>query len=118
MRSSFQYSNHSSSVPGADKELHLHLFEFAHAENKLAGHDLVAESFAGLCNAEWDFHPAGFLHIQEIDKNTLGCFRTEVNHVGILAHRTHLGGEHQVELAHIGPVAWCRKLGKQFPDLR
>ena len=31
-----------------DKKLHLHLLEFTHAENKLTGHDFVAEGFSNL----------------------------------------------------------------------
>ena len=35
-----------------NEELHLHLFEFAHAEDELPRHDLVTERFPDLCNAE------------------------------------------------------------------
>src|SRR3978361_1013492 len=58
----------------ANKKLHFHLFKFPHAENELTGNNLVTESLSCLRNAERNFHPAAFLHIQEIYKNTLGRF--------------------------------------------
>jgi hypothetical protein len=89
---------------GFYKVLHFHLFEFAHAQDELAGHNFVAKGFPGLGNAEGDLHPAGFLHVQKIDENTLGSFRPEVNGVGFLAHRTKLCAEHKIEFTHFRPV--------------
>src|SRR3989304_6879797 len=37
---------------GADKELHFHLFELAHAENKLPRYYFIPESFSCLCDTE------------------------------------------------------------------
>ena len=51
-------------LTGTHEELHLHLFELAHAENKLTGHNLVAESLANLCDAERYAHTSGFLNIE------------------------------------------------------
>ena len=59
-----------------DKELHLHLFELTHTEDKLACYDLVAEGLSCLGNPKRNFHTACFLYIGEIDKDTLSCFRT------------------------------------------
>ena len=39
---------------GLHEKLHLHLFEFARAENEVAGRDLVAERFSDLRNAKRD----------------------------------------------------------------
>ena len=53
------------------------------------------------------FIRAGFLHIQKIDKYTLGCFGSQVHLVIFIItgySRTKFGGEHQVELADIRPV--------------
>ena len=87
-----------------DKELHLHLLKLAHTENELAGNNLVAESLANLCNAKRNFHASCLLHVEIIDKYTLGCFRTEVYLARTVGGRAHLCGEHQVELAHVCPV--------------
>ncbi|KAF5053164.1 hypothetical protein DSECCO2_401160 [anaerobic digester metagenome] len=90
---------------GAHKILHLHLLKLAHAEDKLAGDYFVAESLADLGNPERDLHTAGLHHVQKVHKNTLGGFRTQKDGIGFLADRAHLGGEHQVELPHLRPVA-------------
>ena len=37
-----------------------------------------------LRDAEGNFHSAGFLNVKEVDKNTLGCFRPEINFTGFL----------------------------------
>src|ERR1700755_1767279 len=42
---------------GADKELHLHLFELPHPEDKLTGDDLVAEGLADLSDPKGNLHP-------------------------------------------------------------
>ena len=86
-------------------ELHLHLLEFPHAEDELAGDDFIAERFAYLRYSEGKTHTTCFLHVQVIHENTLGCLRTEVNFHGAVCCRAHLGLEHEVELAHVRPVA-------------
>ncbi len=92
----------------AHEELHLHLLELAHAENELTRHDLVAERLADLCDTERQLHAARLLHVEEIDKDALRRLRTEVDRVGAFGQRADLRGEHQVELAHLGPVARAR----------
>ena len=89
----------------AHEKLHLHLFELAHAENELPGNDLVAESLADLRDTERNLHTAGFLDIEEIHENPLRRFGPQVDRAGPFGHRTHFGFEHQVELAHFGPIA-------------
>ncbi len=90
---------------GTDEELHFHLLELAHAEDELTGDDLVAEGFANLGNAEGNLHAARFLDVEEVDEDALGGFGTEVEGVAVVDDGAHLGGKHEVELTHIGPVA-------------
>ena len=90
---------------GLDEELHLHLLELAHAEDKLAGHNLVAEGLSDLGDTERNLHPAGLLDVQIVHKNALGGLRTQINEVGAVGRGAHGGGEHQVKLTHLGPVA-------------
>ena len=59
---------------GPNEKLHFHLFKFAHAENELAGHYFVSEGLSNLGNTKGDFHPTGFLYVQEVYKNTLSGF--------------------------------------------
>src|SRR5205814_2754134 len=58
-----------------DKILHLHLFELAVAKDKVPGDDFVAEGFADLRNAERYLLAHRFLHVAEIDEDTLRGFR-------------------------------------------
>ena len=87
-----------------DEELHLHLLELPHAEDELPGHDFVAESLAYLCDAERYFHASRLLHVEVVDKDALSSFRSEIDFAGRIGDGTHLRGEHEVELPHIGPV--------------
>ena len=88
-----------------NEELHFHLLELAHAEYELPRHYLVAESLAYLCYAEGNFHSPGFLHIKVVDEYALCGFGAQVYGRRAFGRRTHLGFEHKVELAHVGPVA-------------
>ena len=58
------------------KELHLHLFKFAHAEDELASYDFITESFTDLCNTERNLHATGLLHVEVVHENTLCRLRT------------------------------------------
>ena len=89
---------------GGDEELHLHLLKFTHAENELSCHYLVAERLSYLRNTERNLHTTSLLHIQVVDKNTLSRLWAKIDLVRSIAHRAHLGREHQVELSYIGPV--------------
>ena len=90
---------------GLDEELHLHLLELAHAEDELAGHNLVAEGLTYLCDAEGQLHAAGLLHVEVVDEDALSRLGTQVDGGGAVGRAAHLGLEHEVELAHLGPVA-------------
>src|SRR5690606_11032069 len=94
----------SEFIAGFYKKLHFHLFELSHSEDELSSNDFVTESFSGLGNSEWDFHSSGFLHVQEIDKNSLCSFRTKVQIHRRICRCPKFGSKHQVELSNICPV--------------
>src|SRR5256885_342732 len=93
-----------------NKELHFHLFKLTHAEYKLASHDLIAEGLTDLGYSKRYFHTSCLLHVQEVDKNSLGGFGTQINNIGFITYASHLGGKHQVELAHFCPVTGAAHL--------
>ncbi len=80
------------------------MLKFPHPENKLPGYNFVPESFTNLGNTKRNFHPAGFLHVQEIHKYALGRFGAQVNGTGIFGYGTNLRRKHQIKLAYFGPV--------------
>src|SRR5690606_1078334 len=61
-----------------DEVLHLHLFEFAHAEDKLSGYDFIPKRLTDLSYTKWNFLPRCFHHVQKIDADSLRGFGTEV----------------------------------------
>ena len=101
-------------LAGAYKELHFHLFELAHAEYELTGHDFVAESLAYLSDAERYAHAACLLHVEVVHKYALCGFRTQIHGHGAVGCGAHLGFEHKVELANLGPVACAREGAYDF----
>src|SRR5688572_8393978 len=86
------------------EELHLHLLKFTHPKDKLTGDDLISKSLSDLGDSEGNLHSCSLLHIQKVHKNPLCSLRTQINGRGILRHRSHLGGKHQVELTDISPI--------------
>src|SRR5574344_1824161 len=89
---------------GANKELHLHLFKFAHAEYKLTCNDFVTESLTDLCNTERYLHTASFPNVKKVHKDTLSSLWTQENLHSSVRCRTHFGAKHQIELANFCPV--------------
>ena len=89
---------------GPYEELHFHLLELPHAEDELAGDDLVAESLSYLGYSERYLHPARLLHVDVVDEYALCRLGTQVHYVGIVADGAEPCREHQVELPHVGPV--------------
>ena len=88
-----------------DEEFHLHLLELAGAEDEVARGDLVAEGFAGLCDAEGQLHAAGVHDILEIDEHALGGLGAEVGDGRGVGHGADVRLEHHVEGAGRGEVA-------------
>ena len=89
---------------GLAEELELHLLKLAHAENKVAGSDLVSEGFTNLSHAEGDLLSAGALNIRKVYKNTLSGLGTEVELVLAALGNALEGLEHKVELTDVGEV--------------
>ena len=90
---------------GTYKELHFHLLELTHTEYELARHNLVAESLSDLSYTERYAHTSGFLDVEIVHEDTLGCLGTQINLHGSVGGGSHLGLEHQIELTDIRPVA-------------
>ncbi len=106
MRRSFQYSNHCMSVAGGvHEELHLHLLEFARAEDEVPGGDLVAERLADLGDAERHLLPRRLLDVEEVHIDALRRLRPQVHHRRAVLHRPHERLEHEVE--HAAPPSAC-----------
>ena len=87
------------------EELHLHLLKLTHAEHKLPCNNLVAEGLTYLCDTKWQTHASSLLHIQEVNEDSLSSLGTQIHIHSVVAATSHLGLEHKVELAHVGPVA-------------
>ena len=96
------------------KELHFHLFELTHTEDKLTGNDLVTESLTNLCNTERNFHTTCLLYIEVVYKNTLCSFRTKINLHCSFGSRTHFSREHQIKLTNFCPVLCTRNRTYDF----
>ena len=101
-------------LAGTYEELHFHLLEFAHTEDKLACYDFVAECFADPGDTEGYAHAAGLLYIEVVYENTLCGFRTEVYGHSAVGGRAHLCLEHEVELAYFCPVLGTRNGAYDF----
>ena len=97
-----------------NEELHLHLLKLTHTEHELACYYLVAECLTDLCDTKRNLHTARLLYVEVVHEYTLCSLRTEVNLHGTIGGRTHLGGEHEVELTHVGPVAGTRDWANDF----
>ena len=68
-----------------NEELHFHLFEFAHTENKLTGNYLISKCFSDLSYTERNFHTTGFLHIEVVYKNTLSSLGAQIDFHGSIS---------------------------------
>src|SRR5207253_11131208 len=88
--------------------LHLHLLELAHAEEEVAGRDLVAEGLADLRDAERRSATCDLEHVLEVDEDPLGRLRPQEGARALLLQRAHRRLEHQVELPRLGQVALRR----------
>ena len=106
-------------MSGLQKNSQLHLLEFADAEDKVAGGDLVAEGFADLAHAERQLFAGGALDIGEVDKDALRRFRAQIQLVFSVLGNALEGLEHQVEFADVGKVcaAAFRAFDAMLPDV-
>src|SRR4029453_10939257 len=91
--------------------LHLHLLELAHAEEEVAGRDLVAERLAGLRDAERRLAASELRDVLEVDEDALRGLGAEGRGRRRALHRTDPPLEHEVELARLGEVA-VRRLAR------
>ena len=87
------------------EKLHLHLLKLLHPHDELSRHNLVPKRFSCLGDTKRQLHPSGFLHVQKVDKNPLGGFRTQIQTVFAGIRCAHLGAVHQVKLTYIGPIS-------------
>ena len=95
-------------VARTHEELHFHLLKLTHTEDELTGHNLVAERLAYLRDAKWQAHAACLLHVEEVNEYSLCRLGTQIHVHSAVGTGTHLRLEHQVKLAHVGPVLSAR----------
>ena len=61
-----------------DEEFHLHLFEFARAENEVSRSDFVAERLSNLADSKWRLHTSCAKDVGKVYEDALGGFRAKV----------------------------------------
>ena len=66
-------------LAGLAEELQLHLLEFAHAEDEVAGRYLVAEGLAYLANARGQLLARGAHGVGEVDEYALRGLGAQIN---------------------------------------
>ena len=86
------------------EEFQFHLFEFAGTEDEVTRSDFVTERLTDLAHTERNARADVIDNVLEVDEDTLGGFRTEVNLVAFAFDHTDFGLEHQVKCAGLGPV--------------
>src|SRR5262249_27965173 len=94
------------------EELDLHQVELARAEDVVARRDLVAEGAADLADAEGHLDARRVEDVLEIDEHALRRLRPEVGLRFLVAHRTHPGLEHQIELSRLSQVTAAERAGE------
>src|SRR5437868_14161729 len=87
------------------EELHFHLLELARTKREVARRDLVAETLAGLRDAERNFYARRIAHVFEVDEHSLSRLGAKKCHVVGAAQGAERGLEHEVELARLGELA-------------
>ena len=90
---------------GLAEEFQLHLLEFSHAEDEVAGSDFVSEALAHLSDAEGDLHARRTLDVEEVDENALRGLGTQIKSADAVFRDALESLEHQVELPHAREVA-------------
>ena len=99
---------------GLNEKLHFHLLKFPHSKDELSSYDFISKCFSNLCDTEWQFLTRRFLHIQEVDKNTLSRFGAQVQLAFLTRDIPQLRRKHQVELAHICPLLRATHFASDF----
>ena len=92
---------------GLAEELQLHLLKLAHAEDKVAGGDLIAEGFADLADAGGDLLAGGAHHILEVDEYALRRLGAQIQFAYAVFVYALEGFEHQVKLADAGKILFA-----------
>ena len=87
------------------EELHLHLFELTHTEDKLTCNNLVTESLTNLADTERQLHTTSLLYVEEVYEDTLCCLWAQINLVSSISRCTYLSREHKIELTNVCPVS-------------
>ena len=92
---------------GPDEVFHLHLFEFARAENEVAGRNFIAKRFANLRDAKGQLAAARRQDVCKVDEDTLRCFRAEISQSVRIAfsRRSECCFQHRIESARSRPVS-------------
>src|SRR3569832_158260 len=93
---------------GLDEILHLHLLKLARTQDKVARRDLVAKRFSNLRDSEWNLAAHRRLHVQEVDENPLGRFRTQIRErswIVLNGGCAERGPKHHVEKALVREVS-------------
>src|SRR5215213_9051860 len=91
-----------------DEVFHLHLLELTRAKDEIAGRHFIAKRFSDLRDAEGKLAPHGRLHVQEIDKDALRRFRSEVSErrrVIFFGGCTDGRTKHEVKWARVSPFS-------------
>lgn len=87
-----------------DEELHLHLLEFAGAEDEVSGRDLVAEGLADLPDAERRLHARGVQHVDEVHEDALRRLGPQVVQPRLVVNRPEEGLQQSRELTRLAPL--------------
>ena len=101
---SFQYLNHSRSVPGLQKNSSSICSNSRVRKVKLPGVISLRKDLPIWHDAEGQLLPGGALDVLEVDEDALCRLRTQVHGVLRVLGDALEGLEHQVELTDVGPV--------------
>src|SRR5690606_3630555 len=97
-----------------DEKLHFHLLKLTHTEDERSRYNFVSEGFSCLGNSKRNLHTARFLNIQEVYKNSLSGFWSQIKIGSIFCRSAQLGTKHQIELFYICPILASRNRAHDF----
>src|SRR5262245_30819159 len=81
--------------PRHTEKFDFHLLELPGAECKIARCDLITKRLTDLGDSERQFLSRSLKDVIEVDKDSMGPFRPEINFDRCFLHRTERGFEHQ-----------------------